>query len=135
MRQGIVVAVAIAMLITGCSSDVPPATTAPEGAIAWRPVGSWSGRGNTQTESFIGETGIFRVHWETIHEDPAGQGIFRLTIHSAISGRPLATIADQRGTGKGVFYVNETPRTFHAMVESSHVDWTFRIEEAGELGP
>ena len=36
-------------------------------------------------------------------------GVFRLTIHSAISGRPLVTAADQRGVGKGVFYVNETP--------------------------
>lgn len=132
MRQGIVVVVAL--VVAACTPAGKPVAAAVENPIAWRTVGSWSGRGNAQTESFIGETGIFRVNWETSHEDPGGQGFFRLTVHSAISGRPLATAADQRGTGKGVFYVNETPRTFHAMVESDHVDWTVRIEEGAEVG-
>ena len=130
-----VAAVGIAWLVAACAPAEKPVAAAVENQIAWRSVGSWSGRGNAQTESFPGETGIFRVHWETSREDPGGQGVFRLTIHSAISGRPLATAADQRGAGKGVFYVNETPRTFHAMVESGNIDWTVRIEEGAEVAP
>ena len=133
MRQRIVGALAIAIFVAGCTADQKPAAATVENTIAWRTVGTWSGRGNAQTESFIGETGIFRVQWETSHEDPGGEGVFRLTIHSAISGRPLATAADERGVGKGVYYVNETPRTFHAMVESGHLDWTVRIEEGAEI--
>ena len=127
-----VVACAFALLLAGCTPEVKPAATAAGDEIAWRKVGSWSGRGSAQTESFIGETGIFRVRWETRHEDPGGNGVFRLTIHSAISGRPLVTAADQRGAGNGLFYVNEAPRTFHAMVESSRIDWSFQIEEGAE---
>ena len=59
--------------------------------------------------------------------------MFRLTIHSAISGRPLVTVADQHGPGKGTFFVNEAPRTFHAMVESDDIEWSFQIEEGAEI--
>jgi len=53
-------------------------------------LGSWSGRGNAQTGSFPSVTGSMRVLWRTDHELLADAGTFRLTIHSAISGRPLS---------------------------------------------
>ena len=39
------------------------------------PSAPWSGQASVQTDSFLSETGVFRVHWESqshggMHEDP-----------------------------------------------------------------
>lgn len=107
-------------------ADPPPA----EPTIAWRPLGSWSGRGNTQTESFTSDSGSMRVEWTTAKASKAGAGTFRLTIHSAISGRPLMEAVDQQGVGTGTAFVHEDPRVFFAVVESADLDWSFVLQEA-----
>jgi hypothetical protein len=50
-------------------------------------------------------------------------------VGSSISGRQLMALADVRGVGHSVSYLNEDPRTFYALVESSDVDWKFTIDE------
>ena len=96
--------------------------------------GSWAGRGNSQTGSFTSETGALRVRWQT-SADGAGAGLLRLTAHSAISGRLLEQVVDQRGAGSGEGYVNQDPHVFYMLVESSDLSWTFSVEEgvAGEI--
>ncbi len=105
-----------------------PAKTEPQ--IVWRPVGSWSGHGNRQTESFHGETGALRVKWEA-RAEPADRtaGPFRLTAHSAISGRVLGEVVDRQGPGSGVGYVNTEPHTFYISVESTGLAWSFSVDE------
>jgi hypothetical protein len=99
--------------------------------VAWRKVGSWSGQGNAQTESFTSETGALRVRWEARAGSPPGSaGTFRLTAHSAISGRLLQQVVDQQGLGSGVGYIQQDPHVFYAVVESEHLDWRFTVEEA-----
>ena len=71
-----------------------------------------------------------RVQWKTINEVTPGAGTFRLTINSSISGRPLFTAVDRRGTGSDVAYVQEDPRVFFAVVDSANLDWSFTVEEA-----
>jgi hypothetical protein len=112
----------------GCRAA--PAKAAAREVVAWRAIGSWSGRGNTQTESFTSDTGSLRVRWKTDHEVPPGDGTFRLTLHSAISGRPLAQAVDHRGVGADTAYVGEDPRVFFLVVDSDRVDWSFSIDEA-----
>lgn len=102
-------------------------------AVGWRPLGSWSGRGSTQTESFIVQASLVRVRWETKNEPSAGTGTFRLTFNSAVSGRQLAVVADHRGAGKGEAYIPEEPRPAYMLVESEDLDWSFSVEE-GEAG-
>jgi hypothetical protein len=70
-----------------------------------------------------------RVKWETSGETSPGAGTFRLTVGSSISGRPLQVVADVQGVGHNTVYVNEDPRTFYALVESSNVEWTFTVDE------
>lgn len=111
----------------GGAADAPAAVTQAD-EVAWRPLGTWSGRGHRQTESFTSETGNLRARWETTEADP--DGAFSLTIHSAISGRALERIVEHRGQGKGTAYLYEDPRVFHAVVDSAGVDWTVTIEEA-----
>ena len=97
--------------------------------ILFSKLGQWSGRGNLQTESFISPTGYLRVSWETKHETAPGAGRFKLIVGSSISGRTLMVMADVQGVGHNISYLNEEPRTFYALVESSNVDWTFTIDE------
>jgi hypothetical protein len=118
----------------GCRArtDRPPKPAAQ--SVAWHQLGTWSGRGNLQTESFTSETGALRVRWETTPQAcdaaPAAAGAFRLTAHSAISGRPLQEVVDQRGLGSGTGYVQQDPHVFYVVVDSSHLSWKFTVEEA-----
>jgi hypothetical protein len=125
---------AIAVLVLGCAflstacHEPPGKPSDPE--VAWRPLGSWSGRGNRQTESFTSDSGSLRVQWTTAGETKAGEGTFHLTIHSAISGRPLKDAVDERGVGTGTAFVQEDPRVFFAVVDSADLEWSFTLEEA-----
>jgi hypothetical protein len=94
-----------------------------------RPVGSWSGRGTATVGDIPSETGRFHIVWETTNESPRGSGTFKLTMRSAISGRPLQLVADHKGVGTGTAEYDEGPRTYDFLVESSNVDWSFRVEE------
>ena len=96
----------------------------------WKQLGSWSGRGNAQTESFVGLTGSLRLRWRTTDEDPKGQGRFKLILQSAISGRALQEPVDEEGPGEGTAYAADDPRVFHISVESANLDWSFTVEEA-----
>jgi hypothetical protein len=98
--------------------------------MIWRTVGSWSGRGNRQTESFTSDSGALRVKWETkVPADGKAEGTFQVTAHSAISGRVLQQVVDERGTGSGVDYVSQDPHVFYMSVESAGVEWKFSVEE------
>ena len=104
--------------------------------MIWRAVGTWSGSGNRQTESFTSDTGALRVRWETKAARGARDpGTFRLTAHSAVSGRVLQQVVEERGAGSGVDYVSQDPHVFYMSVESAGVDWKFSVEEgiAGEV--
>jgi hypothetical protein len=107
------------------SSEVKPAT------VAWRRLGSWSGKGNAQTESFdIGFSQI-RIRWETRNESSPGAGMFAVTVNSAVSGRDLALAVDQRGTGHDTAYVGVDPHYSYLVINSKDVDWSITVEEPG----
>jgi len=112
-----------------CHSAPPPPA---KQAVGWRLVRSWSGRGNTQTESFESASGQLRIKWQaTAESDPRGPaGLFRLTAHSAISGRPLQLAVDQSGPGAGTAYVDQDPHDFYFVVESANLDWSFTLEDS-----
>ena len=42
--------------------------------------------------------------------------MFKVAIHSSISGRPLVVPIDHRGPGRGTAFVSEEPRVFFALV-------------------
>jgi hypothetical protein len=121
-------AVAAVLLAAGCGAPAPK--PAQEQVVAWKHLGEWSGRGNAQTESFVGLTGSLRMRWHTKNEAPAGSGTFRLTLNSAISGRPLQETVDEKGPGEGTVYAAEDPRAFYVLVESANLDWSFTVDEA-----
>lgn len=121
--------VAVLGCLAGACRGTPPKPPRKE-MVVWKTLGTWSGRGNSQTESFIGLTGALRMNWRTHNEAPAGSGRFRLTLQSAISGRDLQEVVDQHGQGDGTQYLAEDPRVFQILVESANLDWSFSVEEA-----
>jgi len=127
-RPVLAMPVAAALLASACGTAAPE--PAPEEVVIWKNLGEWSGRGNAQTESFIGLTGALRMHWRTKNEAPQGAGTFRLLLQSAISGRVLQETVDEKGPGEGTAYLAEDPRAFYVSVESANLDWTFTVEEA-----
>jgi hypothetical protein len=120
--------VSIPLLVAACAS--PAARPAPEEVVIWKELGSWSGRGNVQTESFVGLTGALRMHWRTMNPSPADGGTFRLVLQSAISGRELRDVVEVKGAGEDTAYVAEDPRVFFMSVEAANLDWSFTVEEA-----
>ena len=121
------VLVGLALLNASCRDE---AARARAPAVVWRKLGSWSGRGPMQTDPFISDSGSLRLRWETRNEAAPGTGIFRVTVHSDVSGRPLILAVDTRGAGRDVTYVSEDPRSFFLAVESTNLDWTLAADEA-----
>ena len=125
--------VAAALASCACGPHANPKPQGAAGGVVWRPLGSWSGRGSLQTESFTSESGALRVRWETKLPgagSPLAPGVFRLNAHSAISGRLLQPVVEQAGAGSGVGYVQQDPHVFYVVVESKQLNWTFTVEEA-----
>jgi hypothetical protein len=120
--------VAAALLASVCGA--PPPKPVQKEVVTWKNLGQWSGRGNAQTESFVGLTGALRMHWRTKNEVPKGAGTFRLILHSAVSGRDLQEPVDEKGPGEGTAYAADDPRVFYITVESANLDWSFTVEEA-----
>jgi hypothetical protein len=97
-------------------------------AVSWQPLGTWNGTGSSQSESFIGNTGAFRVRWEAKAAGPP-PGQLRIALHSAVSGRPIVTAVDVRGAGKGESVVSDDPRVYYVQVDSRNLEWRFTVEE------
>ena len=127
-RPALALAVASAIVAAGCGGPQP--RPAPREVVVWKQLGSWSGHGNAQTESFVGLTGSLRFHWRASNGAPKRRGQFKLILHSAISGRDLQAPVDQEGPGEGTAYAADDPRVFQISVDSADLAWTFTVEEA-----
>ena len=119
------------------AAQAPPARAdqAAPGSTAWRTLGTWTGNGNRQTESFDVTTGALRLRWDTrptataTAAGAAGAGPFRVWLYSAISGRPLQLVVEQPGPGAGTAHVADDPRVSYLVIESEQVDWTATLDE------
>jgi hypothetical protein len=117
-----------ALAVGGCRSK--PRSEIQHNQIGWRPIGKWSGRGDTQTESFNIESTQWRIKWQTKGAASPGAGTFHVVVHSAVSGRPIQDVVKQQGDGHGVAYVTEDPRLYHLVIDSDGLDWSIAVEEA-----
>ena len=96
--------------------------------MIWEHAGSWSGRGNLETNSFPA-SGYLRFTWETSNETKPGEGRFKLSLGSSISGRQIQVVVDSKGASHDVAYISEEARTFYVKVESANEDWKFTVDE------
>jgi hypothetical protein len=116
------------VLGVGCHSSPPP-ESGPSTEQVWKEVGTWSGHGNQQLETFPIERFTWRVRWETRNESQPGAGTFHVTANSGDSGRILAEVADVAGVDHDVTYITELPHRYYLVVTSSGVDWSLTAEE------
>jgi hypothetical protein len=133
VKQRVCVILVIGLTAGACRRPAADQTAqVPQQVVAWRAMGSWSGHGSRQTDSFTSESGALRVRWMTTASarSPGTAGTFRVTAHSAISGRLLEKVVDHVGAGRGLGYVNQNPNVFYLTVESDQLDWTLSVEEA-----
>jgi hypothetical protein len=124
----VALAVGVSLLVSGCRNEKTPPP--PQDVVVWHQVGSWSGRGNKQTETFTSDTGGFRVRWATTNETASGAGTLKVIIRSADSGREIVEAVDARGIDSDVAIVAaERPRWYYLTIDSANVDWTVSIDE------
>jgi len=128
MRLARLLPIASLLFVIACRAEPPrPQTSA---VVVWRPLGSWSGRGDKQTETFTSDSGGFRVHWEATHEAPPDAGRLRVVFRSGDSGREIIEAIDAHGAGSGTEEVAaERPRWYYLTIESANVDWTVTVDE------
>lgn len=119
----------LAILGFAACGSAPPEEKAPPAEAVWKVIGTWSGHGNAQLETFPIERFTWRVRWETKNETPAGTGTFHVTANSGDSGRILAEVIDFGGVGKDVEYITELPHRYYLVVASTGVDWILTAEE------
>jgi len=135
---GLVAVLVSAAVSVACRDSVAPAvaTAAPAPrAVVWRTLGTWSGQGSLQTGSFDVSTGAMRLRWDATRERAPGEGHLTVTLHSAISGRPLQTVVDHAGPGGASVSVADEPRTSYLDVQAEGLDWRLTLEEALAVGP
>jgi hypothetical protein len=122
-------------LLAGLCAAACAAPPAPPSPIAvTRTLATWQGRGS-QTVGFVSESGRLRISWQTEDETGRGAGVFRLALHSAVSGRPIELITDHAGEGRGLREVADDPRPYNLMVDASNVQWTVTVEEIVSAPP
>ncbi|MGE3959580.1 MAG: hypothetical protein AB7H96_22890 [Vicinamibacterales bacterium] len=127
MTRTAIVALTIAVSCAGLAGCAEKPAAASRRETYWRTVNRWTGRDRLQTESWPSDSGAMRIRWSTSKAKPGS--VFQLTIHSAISGRPMETVVDQIGDGEGTAFFSDDPRVFFAVVDSKNLDWQFTIEE------
>ena len=119
------------LLLVACESrqeePTPPVAAA---STLWHALGIWSGSGDRQTESFDVTTGSMRLTWEALQEGAPGAAHFRVSLYSAISGRPLQTIVDTREAGADTVDLAADPRVAYLVIESEQIRWRVTLQEA-----
>jgi hypothetical protein len=117
----------VSLLLSGCHSEQKPPQ---EDVVVWHQVGSWSGRGSKQTETFTSDTGGFRVRWATTNETALGAGTLKVIFRSGDSGREIVDAVDARGVDSDVAIVAaERPRWYYLTIDSANVDWRVSVDE------
>ncbi len=119
----------VAILPGGAACRAQPEPAA-KPVVVWKPVGSWSGHGDKQTESFTSDNGGFRVRWTAANEPGAGMGRLRVVFRSGDSGREIIEAIDASGAGGGTEEVAaDKPRWYYLTIESADEDWTVAVDE------
>jgi hypothetical protein len=128
VRNALLLAIlALTSLAAGCRAQPEPP---PQNITLWKQVGSWSGHGNKQTESFTSDNGGFRVRWSAVNETGAGMGRLHVVFRSGDSGREIIDAIDARGAGGGTEEVAaDKPRWYYLTIESADEDWTVAVDE------
>ena len=131
------IAVVAVVSASACQRDRPgdDAQRPAAAAVAWREIGTWTGRLSQQTESFEVSTTPMRLRWQTTSETSPGAGRLTVTLHSAASGRPIQTVVDAHGVASAAVDVADEPRWSYFVIEAANVEWQMILEQAWSNTP
>lgn len=118
---------------SACEAPTARAAQVPAAATTWRTLGQWAGTGSRQTGSFDVASGALRLQWEAragATTAGAAPGRFRVSLYSAISGRPLQVIVDSASPASGTAHLVDDPRVSYLLIEAEGVSWTAALHEA-----
>lgn len=135
LAAGIIVAMAAGLGACRGQRSRPPEHRPALAAITWREIGAWSGGVSRQTESFEVSTAAMRLRWQTTNETAPGAGRLTVTLHSAVSGRPLQPIVEARGVGSATVNVADEPRWCYFVIDAANVDWQMTLEQGFAADP
>ena len=129
---------AAASLAGACTS--PPPASSHHLVVSTRRAGAWQGTGNMTVGDVVNTAGHFVITWDAKPVSQAAgsassSGHFRLTVHSAVSGRPLKTVVDQAGEGHGTVDFEDDPRVYQFFVDSAGLEWWFTVDEVIGVEP
>jgi len=127
VRRATILTAALFLAACDAPHDVTPDT--PVRVVGWKHLASWSGRGDTQTETFMSDNGSFRIQWATTHESPTGTGTLKVAFRSGDSGRVIIDAVDQKGEGWGSAEVGDMVRWYYLSIDSANVDWHVSVDE------
>ena len=136
MTSRVTILAALLVAGAGCRSSPAPPPAAGKEAVVWKPVGTWSGRGNKQTETFTSDSGGFRVRWETKNPTRPGAGRLHVVFRSGDSGREIIDAVNEQNVGADHDTAEvsaERPRWYYLTIDSADVDWTVVVDERIEL--
>ena len=122
------VPVAAALLTSACGA--PPPKPVQKEVVIWKNLGEWSGRGNAQTESFIGLTGSLRMHWRTKNEAPKRVGDVPADPRERHQRTCPPGARGRKGLWRGHRLRGRGSARYYITVESANLDWSFTVEEA-----
>jgi hypothetical protein len=76
-------------------------------------------------------SGALRLRWQASATAAAASatGRFRVTLYSAISGRPLQEVVDHAGPGSGTAHISDDPRVSYLVIDADGVEWTATLDE------
>ena len=135
--------------IAGCAPEADPGTaagsvsasaatqaeSAATPASGWRSVGEWSGQGSRQTGSFDISSGGLRLIWEARQPAGRGGGHLMISLHSAVSGRPLQTLVESPGAGADTVLLAANPRVAFLLIDAEQLEWRIGLDERIDRRP
>ena len=80
-------------------------------------------------------TAALRLRWQTTGETSPGAGRLTVTLHSAVSGRPLQTLVDARGVSSGTVDIADEQRWSHLAIEAANVEYQLTLEQGFAADP
>jgi hypothetical protein len=70
-----------------------------------------------------------RLRWQVIRTTAPGPAHFEVTLHSAVSGRPLQTLVDTSRVESGEVLVADDLRPAPFVVDAEHVEWRMTLDQ------
>lgn len=94
---------------------------------AWRPIGTWTGDGSSETERFTTAGSEWRITWRTTG-DPRKVCALGIYVYDS-AGTFVALAALRQGVGSDTSYVRAEPGEYYLSVISCASDWEIAVED------